>query len=113
MSAPRRRDDDDAFDARRLRGPSLDSQTKWVVGVVSTTVMALALWGLQADRASVESRLGNLDQRVIATEQLTRAIVAGQSAQQATADARWEEVKRSLERIERDTAMLKSREMRR
>ena len=108
MPAPRRHDDDEAFDAKRLRGAGLDSQTKWIVGVVSTTVLALALWGLTADRASVEHKLNSLDSRVTATEQLTRAIVAGQSAQIATADARWEEVKRSLERMERDITAIKA-----
>ena len=60
MSPSRRHTDDEDTDhtsRRRLVQLNLNGHTKWAVGIVSTAVVALAIWGVQADRKRVEDRL--------------------------------------------------------
>lgn len=95
MAPPRRSSDNGEADHRadrRAHGP-FNGHTKWVVGVVSTAIISALTFLIGADRLSV-------DRRITALEQLTMQLARQQDARGAEADARWQEIQRSLQRIE-------------
>lgn len=108
MSSPLRRhsDEDQEADYRQLRARGgLDAHTKWVVGAFGTLVLGsittLVAWTHEAS----ERKNKEQDDRITAVEQLARTL----AIQQAGTDARWEEIKRTMSRIEGDLKDLKRR----
>lgn len=95
MAPPRRSSDNVEADhrpERQVHGP-FNGHTKWVVGVVSAGIVSALTFLVVADRQSI-------DRRITALEQLTMQLARNQDSQVAESRARWEEVQRSLQRIE-------------
>lgn len=95
MAQPRRQTDDEEMDFSRLRrgGSILNGHTKWVVAVVSTGGVAALTWLVTQDRLRVERRLDE--------QQASIAVIMNRAeSYTAKSDARWEEIQRSLVRIE-------------
>lgn len=99
--APRRETDsgEEDFTSSR-RGDS--SHTKWVIGIVSATIVSLAGWGIINDRNTVERRLEQLDKRVEAVETLALTAVSNQAIQAERSRVQWDEVQRTLAEIKID-----------
>lgn len=103
MAPPRRRTDEEQEDYSRLRGGSpFNGHTKWVVTVVSSAIVGALAFLLAADRNGIERRLTAVEQLAISTAQ-------SQKVHESEGDARWEEIKRTLERIEADVRAFKTR----
>jgi hypothetical protein len=108
MSSPRRDGDDVEDDHRKERRGGLgriDSLTKWVVGAFCVLLLGALTTLAARDRASIDLKDKEQDERILALEQLSRNL----AIQQAGTDARWDEVKRTLARIEGDVKDLKRR----
>lgn len=95
MAPPRRSSDneDEDYSRNRRAGGIFNGHTKWVVGVVSAGIVSALTFLIVLDRQAI-------DRRITALEQLTMQLARQQDAQAAEARARWEEIQRSLSRIE-------------
>lgn len=104
MASPRRESDSALEDHRSQRGGGgLNGHTKWVVGVVSTAIVASLGWFVVTDRSGVERRL-------LANEILAISTAQAQRAYEAKSDARWEEIQRTLQEIKLDVKEVKRRQ---
>jgi len=109
MAPPRRREDSEKHDYRRLRGGLQNGHTKWVVGVVSAGIVTALGWLLVNDRTGFDRRLIAVEAHVVAVETLTRTTQAAQQAHVMQATARWEEILRRLSEIQADVKEVKRR----
>lgn len=104
MASPRRQTDSEDDDYRKLRGGSgpLNGHTRWVVGVVSTAIIGALAFLLVQDR-------NGIDRRLSAVEQLSMVTAQSMRAHEGESVARWDEIRRSLDRIEKDISTIKTR----
>ena len=111
----RRASDDEGEDyrARRKTYPvlvqRLNGHTKWVVGAVSTAILAVAAWGIQSDHASIIKRIeaGEVERTELRSQLILvlrdRAVDAAESRQFR------EETQRTLAEIKIDVKEVKRR----